>query len=128
MNDSAAMGKDGRNHWVERQALVDGAPLGVRCLEAVSAWARRKGVMALPPLQAGDTLLLRAAGVIHMAGVAQPLDIVFISPRGRVVAVYDAVRPGLRLRAAWGGWHCLEMHAGAAEALGIAPGKQISFV
>lgn len=116
-----------KTHWLKRQMLVDGQPLSVKCVEAVSSWARRKGVMALPPLTENDALLLRAAGVIHMAGVKQPLDIIFISPRGKIVAIYAGVRPGLRLRAAFGGWHCLEMLAGAAAEHGLRTGQQVSF-
>ena len=49
-----------------------------------------------------------------------PIDVVFLDRRGRILKVVDAVPPW-RAAACWRARHTLELAAGEADRLGLAP-------
>jgi hypothetical protein len=67
--------------------------IAARVLRAVSLWERGAGLLALPPLQAGEALWLEPCGSIHTWGMRYAIDVVFLSRELRVLAVWRNVRP-----------------------------------
>jgi uncharacterized protein len=64
---------------------------------------------------------------VHMYWMRYPLDVVFISDRGRVVAVYRALAPWHRTRIHGSALHVLELPAGTIAATGTAVGDELTW-
>jgi hypothetical protein len=62
-----------------------------------------------------------------MYGVRYPLDVVFISDTGQVVATYPRLRPWRRSGIHGSAYHALELPAGTIRATGTAPGDLLSW-
>ena len=97
---------------------VRGTVLGTRIGLADGWWTRLKGLLGRDRLEPGEGLLLRPCRAVHMLGMRMSLDIAFLDPDGRVVALYPELRPGGRTQ-----WHgrareALELPAGTLAASG----------
>ncbi|MRW90362.1 DUF192 domain-containing protein [Duganella sp. FT80W] len=88
---------------------------------AASAPARMRGLLARPPLQAGQGMLIRPCNLIHTIGMAYAIDVVFLRRDGLVLKVASAVPP-LRFRGHWRAHCVLELAAGEAARCAIVPG------
>ncbi len=60
---------------------------------ARNLWTRLRGLLARPPLQAGDGLLLRGEKAIHTVGMGYPIDVLFLDRAGRIVHLYHSMPP-----------------------------------
>lgn len=81
---------------VVRNASRAGATLGTRVGIADTFWSRLKGLLGAPPLQPGEGLVLENCQAVHMFGMKQSLDVAFVGPEDRVIALYHELRPGQR--------------------------------
>jgi uncharacterized membrane protein (UPF0127 family) len=102
-----------------------GTVLGTRIGLADGWWGRLRGLLGRERLEPGEGLLLRPCRAVHMLGMRLSLDIAFLDPSGRVVAVYPDLEPGGRTR-----WHAaardaLELPAGTLAASGTREGDTI---
>ena len=86
--------------------------------------ARMRGLLARPPLQAGQGMLIRPCNMIHTIGMGYPIDVVFLRRDGTVLKVAPAVPP-LRMRSHWRAHSVLELAAGEADRCAIVPGMQL---
>jgi uncharacterized membrane protein (UPF0127 family) len=80
------------------------------------------GLGALPP---GTGLLIPRCRAVHTFGMRFPLDVLFVSIAPRFLEVVELrapVRPRRLARAARAGVGALEISAGGARRLGLAPG------
>lgn len=68
-------------------------PVADQVMRASSLWERGAGLLALPPLQPGEALWLEPCGSIHTWGMRYAIDVLFLSPDFRVLAVWRDVRP-----------------------------------
>ena len=105
--------------------VARGAVLGTSIDLADHWWNRLKGLLGRGALEAGEGLLLRPCRAVHMLGMKTSLDIAFLDPAGRVVALYPELRPGARTR-----WHgtardALELPPGTLAATGTREGDTI---
>lgn len=91
---------------------------------AASVIARLRGLLAWPPLQPHQGLLLSPCNMVHTVGMRYPLDLVFLRHDGRVLRVAPGVPPN-RLRLCWRAWYTLELAAGTAARCAIAPGMDL---
>jgi uncharacterized protein len=110
---------------VRAENLARGTVLGTRIGLADRWWPRLKGLLGRERLAPGEGLLLRPCRAVHMLGMALTLDVAFLDPDGRVVALYPDLRPGGRTR-----WHgaardALELPAGTLAATGTREGDTI---
>ena len=109
--------------------LVDptrpGAP-PVRLMEAKGMLAGMQGLLGQPGLPPATGLLLRTKEV-HTIGMRFAIDTVYLAKDGTVLRV-DTMVPGrigpVMLKARW----ILELAAGEAQRLGIAPGTSLQRV
>jgi uncharacterized protein len=89
-----------------------GTILGDRVRLADDLPSRSRGFLFRPPPADGEGILLSPCRAVHMYGVRFPLDIVFISETGQVVATYRELRP----------WRRSSLHGTALHALELPPG------
>lgn len=94
-----------------------------RCVIADRWWLRLRGLLGRSELDAGEGLLLRPAGSIHMMFMRFPIDAVFCD---RELVVVDVVRGLKPWRAAGrrGAKVVIELADGAAA--GVAAGDHLS--
>ena len=110
---------------VRAENVARGTLLGTRIGLADRWWLRLKGLLGRERLAPGEGLLLRPCRAVHMLGMRLTLDVAFLDPAGRVVALYPGLRPGGRTR-----WHgtardALELPAGTLAATGTREGDTI---
>jgi uncharacterized membrane protein (UPF0127 family) len=83
-----------------------------------------RGLLGRDSLAEGEGLLLKPCGSVHTLFMRFPIDVVFLDRELSVVAVRPKVRPW-RTTGARGAKVTLELAAGEAARLGIAPGMQL---
>jgi len=89
-------------------------------------WLRLRGLLGRPPLRAGSGrgIFLPNCRSIHMIGMRYAIDVVFVDERFVVVDVREAVRP-MRFAKCRRAKHTIELAAGDAALLGLAPGAPV---
>jgi uncharacterized protein len=102
---------------------ADGTVVCERCALAVNPWTRFRGLMGRASLDAGEGMLFRPAGSIHMFFMRFPIDAVFCDRELRVLKVARDLRPW-KTAGARGAKVVIELAAGAAA--GLEPGDQLS--
>lgn len=83
--------------------------------------ARMRGLLARPPLRAGEGMLIKPCNMIHTLGMGYPIDVVFLARDGTVLDVAPAVPPR-RMRVHLRAHSVLELAAGEALRCAIVPG------
>jgi uncharacterized membrane protein (UPF0127 family) len=101
-----------------------GAGAPVQAMVAKRFWLRMAGLLALPRLQSGEALLLSPCASVHTCFMRYAIDVVFVDRAGRVVKVVPNLQPW-HAAGAWGAAHALELAAGQAQALDLAPGAHV---
>lgn len=97
-------------------------PLTVR--RAERWFDRLRGLLGAPPPAPGNALLITPCAAVHTAFMRYPIDIVFIDRGGHIRKVVAALPPW-RAATCFGAAHTLELAAGEAHRLGLAPGTRI---
>jgi len=100
----------------------DGTIVCANCEIADTAWSRLRGLLGRSRLEAGEGLLLRPSGSIHMFFMRFPIDAVFCDRQLTVLKVVPNLRPW-RTAGARGAHVTIELAAGAAA--GVAPGDRL---
>jgi uncharacterized protein len=104
-----------------------GTLLGSRVRLADDMASRVRGFLFRPPPAAGEGILLSPCKAVHMYGVRFPLDVVFISEQGQVVATYRDLAPWRRSAMHGSALHALELPAGSIRASGTLVGDVLSW-
>jgi len=102
-----------------------GTVLGERVERAVGFRDRLVGLLGRDSLAEGRGLWLEPCNSVHMWFMRFPIDVVFASPDGRVVAVVPTLRPWSMTRPYFGANAALELPAGTIARTGTAPGDQL---
>lgn len=89
--------------------------------------SRMRGFLFRSAPTAGEGILLSPCRAVHMFGVRFPLDVVFISDDGQVVAVYRDLAPWRRSAVHGSALHALELPAGTIRATDTAVGDELSW-
>ena len=110
---------------VQARNAARGTVLGTRIGVADRWWLRLRGLLGRPELQTGEGLLIAPCRAVHMSGMSYAIDVAFVAPAGKVVAVYPELAPGKRTS-----WHreahqALELPAGTLAATGTRAGDFI---
>jgi uncharacterized membrane protein (UPF0127 family) len=104
--------------------LGDGAVVCERCELADGVWTRLRGLIGRAGLEPGAGLMLRPAWAIHTSFMRFPIDAVFLDEELRVLRVREGLRPW-RAAVAPGAAAVLELPAGEAARIGVAPGARL---
>jgi len=109
-------------------SLVDerGRVVCERCTRARTLAARTRGLLGRRGLEPGEGLLLPRTSSVHTFFMAFRIDVVFLDRRLRVKSVAHDVAP-FRIAARLGRGSVLELAAGEARRVGIAPGSVLSW-
>ncbi len=95
---------------------------------AANLWQRTAGLLAMPPLRAGEGLLLKPCAGVHTWFMRYPIDLIFLDKHGRVLRTVEKLRPfriaGPLLRAR----SVVELAPGTIVTYPIAPGDVLSMV
>lgn len=89
-----------------------GTALAARVELADTWWTRLRGMMARPEPEASEGLLLEPCRAVHMYWMNYPLDVAFLDPAGRVVALYHELAPSRRSKRHGEANRALELRAG----------------
>ena len=103
----------------------DGSLVCERCLLAETPLTRLRGLLGRAGLERGEGLLLRPASSIHMWFMRFPIDAVFLDGEQRVLRVVEHLAPW-RVAGCRGAKAVLELPAGEAARVGVAPGDRLS--
>lgn len=95
-------------------------------MRATTTLERMRGLLSRPRLGRGEGMLLAPCSSVHTFGMQYPIDVVFLTGGWQVRRVVPSLKP---LRVAWsfGAAMVLELASGAAAALGLAPGHELSW-
>lgn len=93
----------------------NGAVLASELRVAMTAAARRRGLLGLDILPAGAGLILAPCISVHTWFMRFPIDVVFSANDGRVIKIYRTM-PAWRLAAALSAFAAIELPAGTAAA------------
>lgn len=104
---------------------LDGRPVVV-AHSTRSRWARVRGLLFRRPLIAGEGVLLLSCSAVHTWLARGPIDVVHLDADLRVTKVAAGLRRWRITRGAPGTRHTLELAAGEAARIGIAPGAQLT--
>jgi uncharacterized protein len=104
-----------------------GTMLGDRVRLANDLPGRLRGFLFRPPPATGEGILLSPCRAVHMYSVRFPLDVVFISEVGEVVATYRDLRPWKRSAVHGSARHALELPPGTIRASGTTAGDLLSW-
>ncbi len=107
-------------------SMDKGETLIPRARRTASAWERMRGLLGSPPLADDEALWIEPCPSVHTLGMRYAIDVVFLDREDRVCKVVAGLRP-FRFAACRGARSTLELGAGRAGALGIAPGVKLAW-
>jgi len=112
---------------VEVSNRTRGTTVANSCRIARGVAQRILGLHLLPPLDAGEGLLLPGATTIDTTFMQYPIDLVFLDSQRRVTRIVADMKPWRMVLSGAGGRDCLELPAGAAAASGTQVGDALEF-
>jgi uncharacterized membrane protein (UPF0127 family) len=97
-----------------------------RVWRAVSAWERTRGLLARPPLQLGEGMLIQDCRLVHTIGMHYPLDLAFLDRQGNIKKLASAVQPA-RLSGSIAAHCTLELAAGTLATMNLQQGDVLTW-
>lgn len=94
---------------------------------ADSFLGRLRGLLARPPLDHDQGLLLMKCDSVHTAGMRYAIDVAFLDAEGTVVRSVADLEPWRVALGGPGAVHALELPAGRLDETGTAPGTRLSW-
>ena len=91
-------------------------------------WSRFLGLMGRRELPEEHCLYLRPASSIHMFFMRFPIDAVFLDADGRVLRVYERLRPWRVTRVVRKAKACVELAAGRSSHFALQRGERLQLV
>lgn len=88
-------------------------------------FARGKGLMFAPPLPEGGGLIIEPCSSIHMLFMRYALDIIFIDRQGKVLFMYEGIKPWRIGRLVRGARAAIELPTGSIERTETSVGDQL---
>jgi len=91
-----------------------------------TAWERLRGLLAYPPLNDNQALLITPCSSVHMFGMRYPLDIAYLTKTGEVIKTVACLKP-MTISMCWGASTTLEMPANALSKYNIQKGDVLTW-
>ena len=111
--------------WPEARLHLQGLPTRVRIGLALRWWERARGLLFHGPLkEAPAGLWIAPCNSVHMLGMRQALDVVYLDKAGHILKCVPGLRPW-RMSACPGAHVALELRAGLIAELGLKPGLRL---
>ena len=108
---------------------VENLTRGVTLVEhgrvADNFWTRMKGLIGVQRLAEGDGLLITPCNGVHCMFMSIPIDVLYVSPDDRVVAMDPEMKPWAVGRIYKGVRYVIELPAGAIPRTGAAIGDAL---
>ena len=111
---------------VRAMNVTKGTLLGSSVRVADGWWSRLRGLLGAPTLEAGEGLVLMPCKAVHMYGMKQSLDVVFVDAEGTVVALYSGLAPGQRTKVHRDSHSVFELPPSTIDATGTGLGDRVS--
>jgi len=89
---------------------------------------RKRGLLGREALNPTAGIYLTPCEWIHTFGMKFPIDVAFISPKGRILAIHHGLKPYRLSRIVLSAEGALELAAGRLRATGTQIGDQIQFL
>ncbi len=105
----------------------DGRVACQRCAVADRPWTRLRGLLGRSGLGEGEGMMFPGTGSVHTMFMRFAIDVVFLDAGMVVLSVHENV-PAWRAVAKRGAKAALELAAGEAVRVGIAPGDRLARV
>jgi uncharacterized membrane protein (UPF0127 family) len=102
----------------------NGSVVCEKCALATRPWTRMRGLLGRSGLPEGEGMLFPRTGSVHTMFMRFPIDVVFLDAEMCVLSVREAV-PAWRTVKQRGAKAALELTAGEAARVGIAPGDRL---
>ena len=96
-------------------------------LLALDPWTRLRGLLGRDALEPGEGMLLRPCAQVHSFFMRYPIDVLFVSRLGEVLALHPRLEPWRTSRHVAGARGVLELSAGQAAATGTQVGHRLVF-
>jgi len=104
-----------------------GTLVGSRVEVADSWWSRLRGYLGRREPGPGEGLLLVPCRAVHTYGMSFAVDVIFLDPMGRVLAIFPEMKPWTRSPRVAGARYCLEVPAGTVETTGTEVGDDLAW-
>lgn len=102
----------------------DARPAALLQAEIAETFLERfRGLMLHPPLPPGHALLLAPCSGVHMCWMRFAIDVIYLDKDRKIMKIVPRLRPWIGFSACPGARAVLEMTAGEAARLGLAPGQ-----
>jgi hypothetical protein len=92
---------------------------------ARTIWTRTRGLLGRPPLGPGVGLWIEPCQGVHTCFMSFPIDVVFVDREGTILAVREGMRSWRFTRIYGQARAVLELAAGEARRIGLAPGLRV---
>lgn len=106
---------------------ASGVSVGTNVAVADSWWLRLRGLLARPPMEKGEGLLLLQCGSVHTIGMTRSIDVAFLDAEGTVVRNFARLGPCRVGLGGPGAVHALELPAGRLDETGTVPGVRLNW-
>ena len=113
-----------RGRIVERPG---GRTIAHRVDRAERWWQRLRGLLGRDRLDEGEGLLLVPCRAVHMLGMRLTLDVALLDRTGRIVAVFEELRPGRAIASHRQAHAALELPAGTLRRAALGPGAMLAW-
>ena len=110
---------------VASELRADGKLLVAKCYVARSFFSRFFGLMGRKQIAGDEGILFPKCNSIHTFFMRFPIDVLLVSPDGKVVEVKEGLRPWRMLMPRRGVKHVVELRSQLSRELGIRVGARL---
>lgn len=108
--------------------LEDGTPVITELRIADNYWMRFRGLMLDRSLQPNEALLLENCQAIHCCFMMMEIDVLFLSPDGRVLHAVEKMKPWRFSKFVRGASQVLECYPGTISTYAIEVGQRLKII
>ncbi len=105
----------------------DGVLLASRVLMAATSTERRRGLLGRQSLSPDEGIYLSPCEWVHTFGMQFPIDILFLSSEGKVLALHHGLKPNRLSKIAFRAFGVLELSQGRLAATATEIGDTVQF-